>query len=79
MTPAAAAASVRSMRLHALARAATRRPETTIALWLGSVVACSAAGAITGTRTIGLRRAPWRVRRASAPAWDHRPVMSDAR
>jgi RND superfamily putative drug exporter len=39
------------MRLTALAGAATRRPRTTIALWLGLVVACSAAGAITGTRT----------------------------
>jgi uncharacterized membrane protein YdfJ with MMPL/SSD domain len=41
------------MGLTRLAGAATRRPKTTIALWLGLVVACSMAGAIAGTKTIG--------------------------
>ena len=49
----AVGATVTVMRLQALVRAATRRPKTTIALWLLLVVGCTAAGAMTGTRTIG--------------------------
>ena len=41
------------MPLQALVRGATRRPKTTIALWLLLVVGCTAMGAMTGTRTIG--------------------------
>ena len=45
--------TVTGMGLQRIVGAATRRPKTTIALWLLLVVACSAAGAVTGTKTIG--------------------------
>ena len=41
------------MGLQRIVGAATGRPKTTIALWLALVVACSAIGAVTGTKTIG--------------------------
>ena len=53
MTHGAASATVTVMRLQALVGAATRRPKTTIALWLLLVVGCTAMGAVTGTKTIG--------------------------
>ena len=53
MTHGGAAATVTGMPLQALVRAATRRPKTTVALWILLVVGCTAMGAITGTKTTG--------------------------
>ena len=53
MTRAPRGATVTVMRLQSIVGAATRRPKTTILLWVLFVVGCSAVGAITGTKTIG--------------------------
>ena len=54
------------MELKRIVRAASRRPKTTIALWLLFVVGCVVAGGIAGTRTLdAVRRRRRRVRRVA--------------